>query len=114
MSVAIGVEGLSKRYRLGEYHAAYGTLRETLCALRGAARPAQRARRARRRSGRSSDVTFQVPEGEVLGVIGRERRGQVDAAEDPHADHDADRRASARSAAASAACSRSVPASTRS
>ena len=29
MSVAIDVESLSKKYRIGEYHAAYGTLRET-------------------------------------------------------------------------------------
>ena len=30
MSVAIHVEGLSKRYRIGELQAAYGTLRESL------------------------------------------------------------------------------------
>ena len=29
MAVAIEVDSLSKRYRLGEYQAAYGTLRET-------------------------------------------------------------------------------------
>ena len=37
------------------------------------------------------DVSFDVPEGEVLGVIGQERRRQVDAAEDPDANHDTDR-----------------------
>ena len=30
MSIAITVDSLSKRYRLGQYQAAYGTLRETL------------------------------------------------------------------------------------
>src|SRR6185436_14659977 len=30
MSIAIEVDSLSKKYRLGEYQAAYGTLRETL------------------------------------------------------------------------------------
>jgi len=30
MAVAVGVEGLSKQYRIGELQAAYGTLRESL------------------------------------------------------------------------------------
>ena len=30
MAIAIEVDSLSKKYRLGEYHAAYGTLRETM------------------------------------------------------------------------------------
>ena len=34
MSVAIEVESLSKRYRIGEYHAAYGTLREIAACTR--------------------------------------------------------------------------------
>ena len=31
-----------------------------------------------------------MPEGQVLGIIGNERRGKVDAAEDPHPHHDTD------------------------
>jgi lipopolysaccharide transport system ATP-binding protein len=75
MSVAIDVEGLSKKYRLGEYNAAYGTLRESLVHM------------GRRLTGREhrapaaeiwalADVTFQVPEGQVLGVIGRNGAGK--------------------------------------
>ena len=30
MAVAITADGLSKRYRIGELHAAYGTLRESM------------------------------------------------------------------------------------
>jgi lipopolysaccharide transport system ATP-binding protein len=75
MSVAIEVEGLSKKYRLGEYHAAYGTLRESLV---------HAGRRLTGREHRSAtaeiwalfDVSFQVPEGQVLGVIGRNGAGK--------------------------------------
>jgi lipopolysaccharide transport system ATP-binding protein len=75
MSVAIEVESLSKKYRLGQYQAAYGTLRETL------------VHATRRLAGREHhrpeaeiwalrDVSFEVPEGQVLGVIGRNGAGK--------------------------------------
>jgi len=75
MSAAIQVESLSKKYRIGEYHAAYGTLRETI------------AHAARRVTGREhdepareiwalKDVSFQVPQGQVLGIIGRNGAGK--------------------------------------
>ena len=75
MSVAIEVDSLSKKYRLGEHQAAYGTLRESL------------VHAARRVTGREHvrqgseiwalyDVSFQVPEGQVLGVIGRNGAGK--------------------------------------
>jgi lipopolysaccharide transport system ATP-binding protein len=75
MSVAIDVDSLSKKYRIGEYHAAYGTLRESL------------VHAAKRLTGREhdrpateiwalQDVSFQVPEGQVLGVIGRNGAGK--------------------------------------
>jgi lipopolysaccharide transport system ATP-binding protein len=75
MSVAIEVESLSKKYRLGQYQAAYGTLRETL------------VHATRRLTGREHhrpdaeiwalrDVSFEVPEGQVLGVIGRNGAGK--------------------------------------
>jgi lipopolysaccharide transport system ATP-binding protein len=75
MSVAIDVESLSKKYRIGEYHAAYGTLRESL------------VHAGRRLTGREhdtpateiwalQDVSFEVPEGQVLGVIGRNGAGK--------------------------------------
>ena len=75
MSVAIEVESLSKKYRLGQYQAAYGTLRETL------------VHATRRLTGHEHhrpeteiwalrDVSFEVPEGQVLGVIGRNGAGK--------------------------------------
>ena len=75
MSTAIQVDSLSKRYRIGEYHAAYGTLRETI------------VHASRRLTGREhdtpareiwalQDVSFDVPEGQVLGVIGRNGAGK--------------------------------------
>jgi lipopolysaccharide transport system ATP-binding protein len=75
MSVAIEVDSLSKKYRLGEYQAAYGTLRETLV---------HAARRIMRQEHHSPareiwalrDVSFEVPEGQVLGVIGRNGAGK--------------------------------------
>ena len=75
MSVAIEADSLSKKYRLGEYHAAYGTLRETIVHAskrltgREHNRPAQEIWALR-------DVSFQVPEGQVLGIIGRNGAGK--------------------------------------
>jgi lipopolysaccharide transport system ATP-binding protein len=75
MSVAIDAQRLSKRYRLGEFQAAYGTLRESL------------VHAGRRLTGKDhrfqthelwalDDVSFRVNEGEVLGVIGRNGAGK--------------------------------------
>ena len=113
MSVAIDVDSLSKKYRLGEYHAAYGTLRESL------------VHAGKRLTGREHDQ----PGNRDLGAPGRlvpgprgsgarrhrpQRRREVDAAEDPHEDRRRRPPGAPRSAAASAACSRSGRASTRS
>ena len=75
MTVAIEADALSKRYRIGQLQAAYGTLRESL------------TRSAKRLTGREhvhgakeiwalKDVSFKVDEGEVLGVIGRNGAGK--------------------------------------
>jgi lipopolysaccharide transport system ATP-binding protein len=75
MTAAIEAEGLSKRYRIGEMQAAYGTLRESL------------SHAGRRLSGREprhapdeiwalQDVSFTVGTGEVLGVVGRNGAGK--------------------------------------
>jgi len=75
MSVAIQVEGLSKKYRLGEYHAAYGTLRESLVHM-GRRLTGREHHRAAAELWALQDVTFEVPEGRVLGVIGRNGAGK--------------------------------------
>jgi len=75
MNAAIGTYDLSKTYRIGELHSAYGTLRDSLA---GAAR-----RFAHRERGSHyeeiwalRDVSFEVPEGQVLGVIGKNGAGK--------------------------------------
>jgi lipopolysaccharide transport system ATP-binding protein len=75
MAVAIASERLSKRYRIGELQASYGTLRESL--VRGA------KQLAGRRHGHHyeeiwalRDISFEVPEGQVVGVIGRNGAGK--------------------------------------
>jgi lipopolysaccharide transport system ATP-binding protein len=75
MSVAITVDSLSKKYRLGQYQAAYGTLRETLV---HAGRRVTRKEHHRPASEiwALRDVSFEVPEGQVLGVIGRNGAGK--------------------------------------
>lgn len=75
MASAISVDGLSKRYRIGELRSAYGTLRDSLVA---AARRAARLEHAPHYEEiwALKDVCFEVPEGEVLGVVGRNGAGK--------------------------------------
>ena len=75
MAVAIEAAGIGKRYRLGEFQAAYGTLRESLTHAT--------KRLLGKESARSPeeiwalrDVSFEVAQGEVLGVIGRNGAGK--------------------------------------
>jgi lipopolysaccharide transport system ATP-binding protein len=75
MAAAIAAAGLSKRYRIGEMQSSYGTLRESL------GRVAKRAARGPHRHHHEEiwalrDVSFEVPEGQVLGVIGRNGAGK--------------------------------------
>jgi lipopolysaccharide transport system ATP-binding protein len=75
MAVAIAADQLSKRYRIGELQAAYGTLREAL------ARGTKRVLRMDHHGHHEEvwalrDVSFEVSEGEVVGVIGRNGAGK--------------------------------------
>lgn len=75
MRAAIVTHELSKRYRIGEMQSAYGTLRESLVAA---------GRRFVRREHKTHyeeiwavrDVSLEIPEGQVLGIIGRNGAGK--------------------------------------
>jgi lipopolysaccharide transport system ATP-binding protein len=85
-NIAIGVEGLGKKYRLGANAQPYKTIRESVTGLAGM--PLRAASRLARRSvaegGRGhrpefwalKDVSFEVKHGEVLGIIGRNGAGK--------------------------------------
>ncbi len=75
MPVAIEVDSISKRYRLGEYRAAYGTLRESLVHA-GRRLTGHEHHRPTMEVWALRDVSFQVPEGQVLGIIGRNGAGK--------------------------------------
>ncbi len=77
MTWAVQAEGLSKQYRIGERGAAYDTLREQLVRLGKAAIRGNGAKRELQTIWALRDVSFEVSEGEVLGVIGRNGAGKT-------------------------------------
>lgn len=80
MSVAIRAEHLSKRYRLGEREA-YGALRDSIARafsapLRGLRANGGPPARAAEWIAALDDVSFEIEEGEIVGIIGRNGSGK--------------------------------------
>jgi lipopolysaccharide transport system ATP-binding protein len=75
MAVAVQVDGLSKRYRIGELQAAYGTLRESLSHV-AKRLTGQEHHRGYDEIWALRDVSFALEEGKALGVIGRNGAGK--------------------------------------
>ena len=82
--IAIRVENLSKRYRINAYQgrSTYGSLRESLARAASAPFRRLRARAAGAPSNEPAsiwalhDVSFTVPHGQVMGIIGRNGAGK--------------------------------------
>ena len=76
--VAIRVEGLGKRYRLGAQQEPYHSLRDSLAGVGRRLLPRSKDARAARRPEfwALRDVSFEVKHGEVLGIIGRNGAGK--------------------------------------
>jgi lipopolysaccharide transport system ATP-binding protein len=77
VTTAIAAEGIGKRYRIGGPSEPYGTLRDTVASAVKAPFRSMRGRRSAREDFWAlHDVSFEVAEGEVMGIIGRNGAGK--------------------------------------